>query len=163
MVARQSRSPGRGCSRCNRNVRDHDGQDDFRPSPPGHSFRRNPRSSRWAIDVTVVNPNGQTFLLSQGYEYAPQESFDFNGEWTGWTWDGSDVAVLFTIKNNVLVTASCMGTDGGTRTVALSTPVRNGEFSSGRYEGFVLSGRITSRFQALGQITAPCSSTHPIG
>ena len=126
-------------------------------------FVDTPAHTAGLIDVTIVNPNGQTFLLSQGYEYAPQESFDFNGEWTGGTNDGSDVYLQFTIRNDVLVTASCQGDSGGvTRTVGLSTAVRNGEFSSGPHEGFVLSGRITSGFQARGQITAPCSSTtHP--
>jgi hypothetical protein len=111
--------------------------------------------------VTIVNPNGQAFLLSQGYEFAPQESFDFNGEWTGGTNDAADMMYLqFTIRNNVLVTASCQGQSGGvTTTVARSTAVNNGEFSSGTHQGFELSGRITSGFQARGEITAPCSSS----
>lgn len=126
-------------------------------------FLDTPAHTAGLIDVIIVNPNGQTFLLSQGYEYAPQESFDFNGEWTGGTNDGSETVYLqFTIRNNVLVAVSCQGKSGSVaRTVALSTAVRNGEFLSGPHEGFVLSGRITSRFQAVGQITAPCGSGNP--
>lgn len=125
-------------------------------------FVETPAHPAGLIDVTVVNPDGQTFRLNQGYEYVPQESFDFNGDWVAivghGSEDGTDMRMQFTIKNNVLVTASCMGSDGVTRTVALSTAVRNGEFSSGPHEGFVLTGRILSNFQARGQITAPCGS-----
>ncbi len=129
---------------------------------PGSVFVETPAHPAGLIDVAVVNPDGQTFRLSQGYEYVPQEAFDFNGDWVALVGHGSDEGIdmpmQFTIKNNVLVTASCMSSDGRTRAVALSTPVRNGEFSSGPHEGFVLTGRILSNFQARGQMTAPCGS-----
>jgi hypothetical protein len=134
----------------------------YDPRHPSSVFVETPAHPAGLIDVTVVNPDGQTFRLSQGYEYVPQGSFDFNGDWVAivghGSADGSDMQMQFTVKTNVLVSASCTGSDGATRTVTLSTPVRDGEFSSGPHEGFALTGRILSNFQARGQITAPCGS-----
>ena len=62
------------------------------------------------------------------YEYAPQQSFDFNGNWDGVSHDGQHTMIQFTIANNVLVTASCQGL--GNATVSLSTAATNGDFSS---------------------------------
>ena len=132
------------------------------PRHPGTVFVEPPAHPAGLVDVTVVNPDDQSFRLSQGYEYVPQESFDFNGDWSAivghGSADGTDMAIQFTIRNNMLVTASCTGSDGVTRTVALSTAVKNGEFSSAPREGFVLTGRILSNYQARGQITARCGS-----
>lgn len=87
-----------------------------------------------------------------------QESFDFNGNWDGVTTDGSDTLVQFTIKNNVLVTASCRS-DLTTETVPLSIAIRNGEFSSAAKDAVMFSGRIVSASQAIGLITPmpPCN------
>jgi hypothetical protein len=90
---------------------------------------------------------------SQSYEYVPQQSCDFNGEWDGVTTEGSGTSVQFTIRNNMLVSASCQS-NLDSMVVVLSTPVMNGEFSANAHEGFGLSGRIVSASQAIGQITA---------
>ena len=121
-----------------------------------------PAHAAGLVDVVVTNLNRQTFRLSQGYEYVPQDSFDFNGDWDGVTTDGSDTLVQFTIRNNMLVTASCRS-DLDNKIVALFTAVTNGEFSAQAQDGFVLSGRIVSASQAVGQMTAaPCiGNTHP--
>ena len=83
----------------------------------------------------------------------PQEAFDLNGDWDGVTTDGSDTFVQFTIKNNVLVTASCEGQ--GKATVALSGAVSNGEFSVGGPDAFLLSGRSVTASVAIRKIMAP--------
>jgi IPT/TIG domain len=114
-----------------------------------------PAHAAGMVDVTVTNPNrGQTFRLSRGYEYVPQESFDFNGDWDGVTTNGTDSLVQFTIRNNRLVTASCRN-ELDSKIVALSTTVMNGQFSAEAEDGSVLSGRLVSATQAVGKITAP--------
>lgn len=108
------------------------------------------------VDLIVTNPNQVSSRITGGYEYASQQSFDFNGEWDGVTNDGSDVLLQFTIRSNV-VRASCQGT--GKATVALATDVVNGDFSSRAGDTLSLSGRIVSSSQAIGSITAPsCTS-----
>lgn len=114
-----------------------------------------PAHTAGMVDVTVTNPNrGQTFRLSRGYEYVPQESFDFNGDWDGVTTNGTDSLVQFTIRNNKLVTASCRN-ELDNKIVALSSTVMNGQFSAEAEDGSVLSGRLVSATQAVGKITAP--------
>jgi hypothetical protein len=112
-----------------------------------------PAHAAGVVDVIVTNPNGETFRLNQGYEYVPQQSFDFNGDWDGVTTDGSDALVQFTISNNVLVTASCRY--DATKTVVLSTAVMNGEFSPQAPGEFSLAGRIVSATEAIGTLNAP--------
>ncbi len=112
-----------------------------------------PAHAAGVVDVIVTNPNGETFRLNQGYEYVPQQSFDFNGDWDGVTTDGSDALVQFTISNNVLVTASCRY--DATKTVVLSTPVMNGEFSPQAPGVFSLAGRIVSATDAIGTLNVP--------
>ena len=136
----------------------------FDPRYPDTAVVETPAHPAGLIDVTLVNIDGQTFRLSRGFEYVPPESFELNGNWGGYTADGTDTFLEFTIRNNVLVTASCRSAESWdvTRTAALSTAVGNGEFSSKPHDAFVLSGRIVSDFQVVGQMGAPCSSgIHP--
>ncbi len=112
-----------------------------------------PAHAAGVVDVIVTNLDGQTFRLNRGYEFVPQEAFDLNGVWDGVTTDGGDTFVQFTIKNNVLVTASCEGQ--GKATVALSGQVSDGEFSVGGPDAFLLSGRIVAASVAVGKIMAP--------
>jgi IPT/TIG domain len=105
------------------------------------------------VDVTVSS-DGQTFRLSRGYEYVPQESFDFNGDWDGVTTNGTDALVQFTITNSKLVTASCR-TELDDKVVTLSGAVMDGQFSAEAGDGSALSGRLVSATQAVGRITAP--------
>jgi hypothetical protein len=120
-----------------------------------------PAHAAGVVDVIVTNPNGETFRLNQGYEYAPQQSFDFNGDWDGVTTDGSDALVQFTIRNNVLTTASCRY--DATKTVVLSTAAMNGEFSSQAPGVFSLTGRIVSATEAIGTVSVRCASSDPTG
>jgi len=116
-----------------------------------------PAHAAGMVDVIVTNPLKQSFRLTAGYEFVPPDSFDFNGEWDGVTTDGSDTVVQFTIRNNVVVSASCRF--DLSKTVPLSTAVRNGEFTSSAQDAFVFSGRIVAASAAVGQITgAPCDA-----
>ena len=112
-----------------------------------------PAHAAGVVDVIVTNPTGEIFRLNQGYEYVPQQSFDFNGDWDGVTTDGSDAWVKFTIRNNVLLTASCRY--DATETVVLSTAVTNGEFSPQAPGVFSLAGRIVSATEAIGTLNVP--------
>jgi len=125
---------------------------------PGTSLHvTTPAHAAGQVDVTVTNPDRSSVRLSQRYEYAPQQSFDLNGAWEGFSMDGGHAWIQFTIANNVLVNASCW--ELGNTTVSLSTPTTNGEFSSEGPDGFRLSGRIVSPSDAIGRLTAPaCGS-----
>jgi len=109
------------------------------------------------VDVLVTNIRGQSAGLVAGYTYAAPETFDFNGTWSGFPTDGSDLLLEFTIQNNLLVRALC-----DTSVVAFSppVPVTMGAFSASR-DGTTMTGKIVSSSQAVGAIAlAPCNAPH---
>jgi hypothetical protein len=119
-------------------------------------FVATPPHAAGTLDVVVTNPGGQSGRLAGGYTYAPPQSFDFNGKWSGFSPDGSDLLIEFTIDNNALTRASC---DTVLVTFPIPVPVTDGAFSFSR-EGGVMSGRIVSVSQAAGAIRlGPCNST----
>lgn len=130
---------------------------DPRDAPGTSLLITTPAHAAGQVDVIVTNPDRSSVRVSQGYEYAPQQAFDFNGRWDGVSIDGQHTMIQFTIANNVLVTASCQGL--GNTVVSLSTGATNGDFSSEGPDGFRVSGRIVSASDATGRLTAPaCGS-----
>jgi hypothetical protein len=118
-------------------------------------FVQTPAHAPGTVDVMLTNIGGGQGRLTAGYTYVPPESFDFNGTWTGYPYDGSDRPIGFTIENNGLVSFSCEES-----VVAFSPPVSagGGAFAFTRAEG-AATGRIVSASQALGTINvAPCTS-----
>lgn len=108
-----------------------------------------------AVDVVVTNANGQAGRLARSYTYAAPQSFDFNGTWSGFPVDGSDLPVEFTIQNDGLVRAAC---DTTVVIFAPPVPLTNGAFSFSR-DGSVTTGKIVSASQAVGAIAlAPCNA-----
>jgi hypothetical protein len=110
------------------------------------------------VDVVVTNPDGQSVRLNGGYTYASPLTFDFNGTWEGYGNAGQDIPIVFTIRNNELISVSC----DTFATLTFSTPplVTNGEFAFSRDGGVVVSGRIVSASDAVGTINlAPCNGT----
>ncbi len=112
-----------------------------------------PEHAAGLVDVIVTNPDGQSFRLARGFEFQAPESFDINGAWEGGGSDGSHIRMALTVRNNVLVSATC---DSDTLiTVALASPVTGGEFSAAGGDGFRLSGRIVSPSDVIGTISGP--------
>jgi hypothetical protein len=89
------------------------------------------------------------------------QSFDFNGRWSGFGNNGQDYPITFTIQNNLLLTASCVGFTGypgATLTFSPPVPVTNGEFSFVG-DGVKFSGRIVEASKSSGTIRlGPCAS-----
>ena len=102
-------------------------------------------------DVVVTNAGGQPGRLVAGYRFASPESFDFNGTWAGFPYDGSDYLLRFTILKNELLSVSC---DSSTISFPDPVVITNGEFSFSR-DGATMSGKIASGNQAVGTINGP--------
>ena len=130
---------------------------DPRDAPGTSLLITTPPHTAGKVDLTVTNSDGSSINLSQRYEYAPPQSFDFNGSWDGVSYDGQHTMIQFTIVNNVLITASCQGL--GNTTVSLRTAVIGGEFSSAGPDGWRVSGRIVSASEATGTLNACGSNT----
>jgi hypothetical protein len=105
------------------------------------------------IDVIVTNPGGLEARLSGGYTYEPPESFDINGDWVAHAGPEYETDMRFGIRNNMLISVSC-GTSAPV-TFALTSSLRNGEFSFLGDDGLALSGTLVSRVNAVGSINVP--------
>jgi hypothetical protein len=129
-----------------------------------------PAHAAGTVNVKVTTPTGESATLARSFVYAPPQSFNFNGIWSGYalahpgldrSLDGShshsDMEMRFTIENNVLTGFTCGGS-----TISLSAPlpvVSNGAFSFADAAGTV-SGRIVSAGAAVGTIdTTACPDT----
>jgi large repetitive protein len=117
-----------------------------------------PPRAAGAVEIVVINPDGQAGSLRAGYTYVPPGSLNFNGTWKGSSDDMRDdhrsVEMGFTIANSALTNVSC-----GAATLIVSPPlaVSNGEFSFSGEGGVTASGRILSPSAAIGSIhLEPC-------
>jgi IPT/TIG domain-containing protein len=114
------------------------------------------------VDIVVSSLIGGPVTLPKAFTYAAPEAFDFNGSWSGFGNNGQDTPILFTIRNNLLISAECQGWPGlPGRAVSFSPPVplTNSEFSYASEDGVVFSGRIVAPNMASGVIRlGPCTS-----
>jgi hypothetical protein len=80
------------------------------------------------------------------FTYASPAAFDFNGDWQGFA---GNLAVVWTIRDNVVVSVSC-----GASILTLDPPpvVANGEFSFTGSGGVSITGQILSPDWASGTI-----------
>lgn len=121
-----------------------------------------PAHAAGTVDLTVTNPDGQSHRVAAGYSYAPQESFDPNGVWGGFSLNGTDTLVEFVIEANRLVSASCWYDAHLSVTFAESPSLHSGEFSAIGESGATISGRIVSATEMVGTISFPPCTTTPL-
>jgi hypothetical protein len=108
-------------------------------------------------DVVVMNSGGASQTVVGGYTYADPGSFDLEGAWAGFTVDGSDTWVEFTVRAHLLMNVRCTDAAGKVVEIAASQPVVNGKIEyvgdAGRFSAWVASASETA-----GTIDiAPCS------
>ncbi|HUR33285.1 MAG TPA: IPT/TIG domain-containing protein [Vicinamibacterales bacterium] len=115
-----------------------------------------------AVNITVTDAAGRRVMTSQTFTFAPPETFDFNGRWSGFGWNGQDNPIEFTVRDNGLVDVLCdselVGQPGTGLTFSPPRPVSDSAFSvSG--DGMAFSGRIVAPNMATGTIRlGECSS-----
>jgi len=124
-------------------------------------FLESPAHAAGTVDLTVTNPDGTQALLPRAFRYVSPDSFDFNGSWQAYSFDGSDRVLDFTIESNTLVQATCWGAGG--EKVPLSIPsapsVAHGEFAFAGTDGTSMSGRMVAESEAVGTMNlAPCAN-----
>ena len=111
----------------------------------GVLYLTTPAHAAGTVEVIVTNPDGSA---GRGmFTYAPSSTFDFNGVWRGW---GPTLAVLLTIRDNMVVSVSC-----GASSLTLDPPpvVADGEFSFAG-GGVSITGNILGPNLASGTINA---------
>ena len=106
-------------------------------------------------EIVVTGP-GQAERFATAFEFAPPQTFDFNGSWEGVYHDNDDIQVV--ISSNVVARVTCANID-----VTLPAPllVNLGAFSATAGNGVeAVSGRIVSDQIAIGEIDTPaCRGT----
>jgi hypothetical protein len=115
-----------------------------------------------AVDLTVTNPDGQSYRAAAGFVYSPPESFDPNGAWGGYSLNGTDTWVEFVIEANRLVSGSCTYNSQVPFTFAELPSVHGGEFAATGEGGATISGRIVSASEIVGTISLPLCTTTPL-
>jgi hypothetical protein len=136
-----------------------DARTDFREVPGTKLYVETPAHDAGVVDVVVKNRTGAPGALAAAYTYAQPQSFDFNGDWWGVGNKGQVNAILFTIKNNAVVSVSC--DIHWTLKFATPVPVIDGAFSYSTEAGVVITGRIVSTSASVGTMNlAPCSATN---
>jgi hypothetical protein len=117
-----------------------------------------PARAAGMVGVVVTNPDGQTATVAGGYTYASPQSFDFNGAWRGGAGTEFEIDLVFTVRNDLLISFSC----GKSPAVAVVPPVAvsSGEFSFLGNDGTRFSGTILADDLMAGSISLPlCTAT----
>jgi len=109
------------------------------------------------VDIVVTNPDGGSQTFVGAYTYYEPKSFDFDGAWAGFTVDGSDTWVEFTVSEQVLTRVRCTDERDRVVLIALSQPLVDGKFEyagdAGRFSAWPASPS-----EMAGTIDiAPCS------
>ena len=145
----------RGASVTFGNVKVFSNSYDPRDEPGTTLFITSPAHQAGVVDLVITTVDGLV-RLTDAFEFVDQDAFDFNGNWSGTTIDGSDVLIQFVIRNNMLVSGVCDGFK--TKTAVLATDVSAGSFLAKGPDSFHLAGRIVSAAQATGKVSGPdCS------
>jgi hypothetical protein len=118
-----------------------------------------PTHAAGIVDLVATNPDGQFHRVVAAYTYGPEDAFDMNGFWAGFTDNGTDTAVEFEIRDNTLVSASCAYTAAVPFIFSTSPRVQNGGFSLVATDGATLEGKIVSETEFVGTMYFPaCNS-----
>ena len=124
--------------------------------PTTRSFVSPPHAAG-PVDLVVRNPDGGSQTVVGGYTYVELGSLDFDGEWAGYTVDGSDTWVEITVREQLLTSARCTDERGRVVEIAFSQPFVNGKIefagAAGRFSAWPASAS-----EMAGTIDiAPCS------
>ena len=116
-----------------------------------------PSHAAGPADIVVTNSDGTSETVVGGYTYVDPGSFDLEGAWAGFTVDGSDTWVEFTVRDHLLTNVRCTNWDGRVVEIAASQPVVNGKIEfvgdAGRFSAWVASASETAGVIDI----APCS------
>ena len=117
-------------------------------------YLETPSHAAGRVDIVIVNPDGKSGTFKAGFVYALPNSFDANGRWEGFSYDGTDRAVALVIRDNRVVSASCIYDDVVAFPVAALPAVVDGEFAIVAGEA-KMSGRIVSATEIAGIMNVP--------
>jgi hypothetical protein len=116
-----------------------------------------PAHTAGPVDIVVTNPGGGSQTVVGAYTYVEPASYRLDGEWAGFTVDGSDTWIEFTVHDQLLKSVRCADPFDRRLTIDLSQPFVNGKVEvvgeAGRFSAWTVSPT-----EMAGTIDmAPCS------
>lgn len=107
-----------------------------------HSFVSPPHAAG-PVDIVVTNPTGGSQTVVGAYTYVEPGSYRFDGEWAGYTVDGSDTWIEFTVRDRLLTSVRCIDPFDMRLGIELSQPFVNGKVEivtdAGRFSAWTVS------------------------
>ena len=95
------------------------------------------------VDIVVTNPGGSWQTRVGAYTYAEPGSYRFDGEWAGFTVDGSDTWIEFTVRDRLLTSVRCVDPSDRRLAIDLSQPFVDGKVDvvtdAGRFSAWTVS------------------------
>lgn len=110
-----------------------------------HSFVAPPHAVG-TVDVVVRNAGGASQTLVGGYTYVDPDPLGLEGEWAGYTVDGTDTWIEFAVSNHRLTSVRCVDPFGHRVEIDLSLPAENPNTAivNGRVEFAGNAGRFSA-------------------
>jgi hypothetical protein len=127
------------------------------PTDATKYFLHTPPHTVGPVDLTIRNPGGGSQTVVGAYTYLEPTSERVDGEWAGWTVDGSDTWIEFTVRDQRLTSVRCTDPFDKRLAIDLSQPFVNGKVEivgeAGRFSAWAVSPTETA-----GTIDmAPCT------
>lgn len=95
------------------------------------------------VDIVVTNPAGGSQTVVGAYTYVEPGSYRLDGEWAGWTVDGTDTWIEFTVRDQLLTSVRCIDPFDVRLAIDLSQPFVNGKVEvvtdAGRFSAWAVS------------------------
>jgi hypothetical protein len=117
------------------------------------------------VDVVVTNLGGGSQTLVGGYTYVEPDPLGLDGEWAGYTVDGTDTWIEFAVSNHRLTSLVCVDPFGKRAEIDLSLPAENptGTIVNGKVEFAGDAGRFSAWSAALNETAGTIDLTACIG
>ena len=127
------------------------------PTDSTKLFFITPPHAAGPADIVLTNRDGTSQTVVGGYTYVAPGSFDLEGAWAGFTVDGTDTWVEFTVRDHLLTNVRCTDEASKVVEIAVSQPVVNGKIefvgAAGRFTAWAASASETAGVIDI----APCS------
>ncbi len=129
------------------------------PTDATRHFLITPPHPAGPVDIVVTNPAGGSQRVAGGYTYVEPGSYRLDGDWAGFTVDGSDTWIEFTVRDQRLTSVRCIDPLDNRLAIDVSQPFVNGKVDVTTEEGR-FSAWSVSPTETAGTIDMkPCSGT----
>jgi len=127
------------------------------PTDATKHFLVTPPHTAGAVDIVVTNVAGGSQTVVGGYTYVEPGAYRLDGEWGGFTVDGSDTWIEFTVRDQLLTSVRCVDPFDNRLRIDLSQPFVNGKVEVVRDEGRFLAWTVSPTETAGTIEMKPCS------